>query len=754
MSDIKFEVVPPEVFPNQPLKDVEKSLVKATFSFTGTPPNLGPINFKLSASANGKIEAYNEASDKDEDKVLVSEPETDEGSSGSVNIPPQINLNNQSAWLKYRFEGKAGVSATAKVAPIGFKIDASKSIVFADYRVHDRNKNTIAAAAEDLPKIRFAVNPEDAFRLAEKEALFYQVRGEFSAGITLSWADVFTTAISSLASVLPNNQLLKLEISPALSVDFHVGVVDDFQLVLTKASATKVRIALKKSNASEVGLSAGFQVVAKFADEAQLKAMLDKIYEAVFGQTIDKVLQILNAPANQLNKLIANLSSPLKEIAQSIVGKLKLEDVVPQLKDLKERIEKIQKDIKGIFELAAKAKVELGFKYEYLRTRTRDTLLVIQLNKENFKKFHTDLMLCDFIDLLEFAKSNESLVEKYLHQDKLVRKQAWGITLGFLKWKIGGKDNKQLVKITQQDLQGDQRIAYRGLRGYDSEFFGKTDWAVDFKAEMNKFVRNPTACDFEYGLNFRTSFEDKVKAKDLRRMLDDALIWQVLTPGNVKEILKELEDGGLFNKNAQVSVELNIKDQTFKKLLAGVAGADNQSFANNAFAMAMPYNEQFPTRADQLGNRRAAYESLWKFYFENPDLEKSDYASKASSFIRSLTDLEDEQELALREKNAVFFDTFAQQILKNDGRVIRSHWLRFIEGLKTLNNAIGGCTQHKAIEDAFNAMSPFWSQSLFVRAAGAYLTKLAVNNGFISEINRSCSIIFADKTFTFGKSTQ
>lgn len=760
MSVVNFELIHPEQIPNQKLKDVEKGLLGATASFNPQIPSLGGIGFKLSASANGKIEAYNEPSDKDEDEVL-GKTVNDEDAFGKVILPPQIEISNEMAWLKYRFEASASVSAEAKVAPIGFKIDASKKVVFADYRVHDREDNTFASVSNDITELRFTGDPDDALKLTANEALYYGVRGEFSTSVTLSWSDVFTAGLSQLASTLPINQLLMFKISPSVSVEFHVGVVDDFQLVLTKGTDAKIRVALKKSKSNELGVSANLQVFAKFADDAKVKEFLDGVYEATIGQPIEKLLEILNAPTTQLNKLVSELPNPLKNIAQAIISRLNLGDINQPLKNIKDQIEALQKRIKETLTSVAKAKVELGFKYEYLRVSTDDTLLMVQLDETTFKKYHKDLMVCDYINLLNWAKDNPNSVERYLNQKTLSRTESWGFSLGFMKWKLSSKDKKELISIIQEDIQDRKRIAYRGMRGYEASFGSKFGWAVDFKAEMNRFVSNPSACDFEYGLHIRRSWEEKMSADNLREFFDDGLIWQVLTLSNLKEAIETISSSGNLNKKAKVSVELTINDKTLRTLLSQVNANSADSYGATALAMAMPYNKLFPTRADRLNDRQIAYAPLWDFYLKNPNLEISSYANAASNFILNLHELEDEQGLANREKQNIFFDTFSQQIEK-DGSVslnkfngIQRNWQKFIEGLETLNRAItpGQCAPHKIIEDIFKSLSPFWSQSLFVRATGVYLTRLAAKSSVLREINRVCTITFEDKTtFTFGKS--
>lgn len=761
MSILDFELDTTKNLPNKPLEDVEKELISATASFNASPPALAGITFKLSAQANGKIEAYNEPSDKDEDGVLGKKVE-EETPAGKITIPPQIELSDQAAWLKYRFLGSAGVSAEAKVAPVAFKIDASKKIVFADYHAHGRGENTIAAAAADIPNLRFVGNADDAFELGANEALYYQVRGEFSASVTLSWSDVFTAGLTQISSSMLVNELLMFEIAPSLSVKFHVGVVDDFQLVLTKGSGSKVRVALKKGKSDELGVSAGFQVAVKFADEEKAEEILNQIYEATLGQPISKLNQILSKAS------FDELTPAQKKIVEFIIKRLNLSDEVQSLEDFKKKIADYEKKIKDTISTVAKSKVELGFKYEYLRVRTDDTLLVVQLDEATFRQYHKDLMLCDYIDLLDWARNNPNAVEQFLKQNTLTITEAWGFTLGIGKWKSFGIDEKEFKSVVQEDLQRRKRIAYTGIRGYKGSFFGKFDWTVDFKAEMNNFAANPTTCDFEYGLHFRRSYEEKMSRDELREFFDDALIWQVLTITNLKQALDAIEAQGYTGKKAKLGVEFTIKDSTLKKLLPKIASADNSRLGAEAMAMAMPYLKRYQTRADILNDRQRAYAPLWKAYLNQPDANISGYAVTAWKEIKNLSILQDEADLSDYEKgfsNPAGQPVYTQHPQSFSGQIyylgseagdysgIANKWKKFTGGLTTLSNVIkpGNCAPHETLKNVFKEIRPFFSQAFFVRASGVYLIRLAAENGLLGEINRSCTVAYSDKTFTFGK---
>jgi hypothetical protein len=769
MSVIDFSIDHPENIPTKPLGEVEKDLVSATVGFTPELPSLGGIGFKLSASANGKVEAYNDKSDTDEDGVLGTAKES-EDPFGPVVLPPQIDLNDQSAWLKYRFQAGVTASAEAKVLKhLAFKVDTGVKVVFADYRVHGRDDITAMTALGDATKLRFVGRADDAFSLAANEALYYQVRGEFSAKVTLSWSDVFTFGLTEIASALQNNELLMLKVDTSASLDFHVGIVDDFQLVLTKGTGTKVRVALKKGKSREVGVSAGVDVGAEFANPEQLEQYLNTIYEAVLGQPLNKVKALLDRPEAELNRLISELPDAAQKLIAAVLDRLKINSGLQTLKDFKEQIEKIETTIKDTIKEIAKAKVKLSFKYEYLRVSTDDTLFVVQLDREKFKEFHNELMLCDFINVLDWARKpeNKTAVERFLNQKTIATTESWGFTLGIGKWKFFGTDTKEQKAIVQTDIDGKNRIAYRFLRKYDASFGEKFSWTVDFKAEMDNFVANPSACDFECGLHFARTAEDKFDDDDMRRVFDDALIWQSVSVQGLADTIAKIEAENLLGKKAKAVTQFIIKDATLKKLLPLVEAADNDTLMAQALAMAMVYDDRFKTRSENLNDRQRVYEPLWKRYFAEPNLEGGSYAMMAANFIRN-QQMSDAFKLAEFEKGTglpagqpVFtmrLETFSGAIhfhhKSNVNSTINDFRKNFINGLTTLNRITKNCQPHTGFKEAFEDMRPFFTQSLYVRAAGVYLIRLAARNQLLGEISRSCTVAYPDKTFAFGKGDQ
>jgi hypothetical protein len=79
--------------------------------------------------------------------------------------------------------------------------------------------------------------------------------------------------------------------------------------------------------------------------------------------------------------------------------------------------------------------------------------------------------------------------------------------------------------------------------------------------------------------------------------------------------------------------------------------------------------------------------------------------------------------------------------------------LEFAGGLSALRTAIdpNSCAPHQTIEDVFTRLRKFWSQTLYIRAAGIYLLDLAsTDSTLLRQINRAFTISFeGGDVFTF-----
>ncbi len=549
--------------PDKPLDSAEvgPDLVSASASYSVEPVVEG-IKFTLGAAAKLSISAFNSADDKDEDGVIGRVQPVDTGF-GEVKLPPSILQTPDRAWLKYRLEAQPRVSVSGAIAPVSFKIDGNTKAIFADYRVHDPTRNTRDALQSDISDLRLASFPEDILALGAQEALSYQVRGELSLSVTLGWSDVIVATLSDLTRLLRSGKMISLLVVPSVNVSFNVGVVDDFRIVFSKGRGESIKIAVKTAESREFGAAVAAGITVQFADPDGVTKALNRFFLGFLGVSVEKIDAAL-AKAS-----LDDLSAIEKKIIEVLIKKLGLEELMNDLAELRRRWEEFKQNSIGIFERVARARVRAGFRYEYNRIRREDSLLVVEVEREQFRKFHRDLMLGELRHLLEWAHrpENESAVEKYLNQKTVKSTHAWGLTLGVDAWSISGKDRKELTSVEQTDFAGAKRISYLGMRGYEGRLVSDSvKWKVDFSAQMENFATDPTACDFSYGLFYKITWsEKKLKESELRRYLDTAVIWHILSPSNIEEKVKEL--GKHLDQKAEVSLEFLVPDETLRELL-------------------------------------------------------------------------------------------------------------------------------------------------------------------------------------------
>jgi hypothetical protein len=742
MAGLRFKLDDSPVLPDKLLQDptVPDKLVGASASYSGQQ-TLGGIGFTFGVETRAGVEVFNAPSDKDDDGVAGARKE-------DVFTTPPLVLNSEQAWLKFRTETGAKVSASAKVVGGGVsfvpKIDSNFSVTFTDFHAHNRQENLREAVLADLTRLRFAGNVDDIFELNPQEALSYQARGELSASVTLSWSDIFTTNLSALSALLKGGEVLAFQVGG--SVTFNVGLVDDFRVVFLRDGANRNRVAVRKTDVKKAGVAASLGLSVGWANPNAIKKVLTGYIRAVAGAELDA----LEAAVNKAS--LGDLPDLERKLLVRLFERLGVKDDEQPWNRIRQWWDDWKAEVTGRIKAVAEAKVALGFKYEYLRTEVNETLLEVELSDAKLREFHNDLMLCDTVGLLDWAAQpeNADALKTYLRQKTVTRERAWGFTLGLLPWiKIGGLDKDKLTFVERKDEKLNRKqVAYRGVRQYEDK--GK-EWASDFKADMPGFSAGaePTACEFEYGFHFRFQYNEKSLSEgELARYFDHAVIWRALSVGQLDQVKASV--GDQFGERAVVSVELKFGDDVLRRLLPRAAAATDTDGAR-ALARAMPYWEDHEARRSPRF-REACYTGLWLGYFADHDAPSvSSFAKMAADFIRKLNDIPGHLSLAAAEGlpvNPPLFNTFAGQIYHNgldsdsDYSMIYDQWRSFQGGLKQLNAAIApdACKPHREIEKVYKNLARFWGQSLYIRAAGVFLTDLAAEHNLLSRVERTMTV--------------
>ena len=204
-------------------------------------------------------------------------------------------------------------------------------------------------------------------------------------------------------------------------------------------------------------------------------------------------------------------------------------------------------------------------------------------------------------------------------------------------------------------------------------------------------------------------------------------------------------------KKAAISLEVKIDNDAFREL---VKAAANTTVDHTAFAMAkaMPWAE-FGARSI-LERRRRLYAPLWKSYFSDPDQRYRDYAGLAK---KTLQQLENGAEVAMIEGDIPSGSaqtswpiSFAEMIRLNGTQAggglngIAEDWQRFRASIKTLADAFAVNDSPNNLKKVFKDFCGLWSQSLELRAVGAFWIDLAAANNLLGHVERSLTVTLPD----------
>jgi hypothetical protein len=166
--------------------------------------------------------------------------------------------------------------------------------------------------------------------------------------------------------------------------------------------------------------------------------------------------------------------------------------------------------------------------------------------------------------------------------------------------------------------------------------------------------------------------------------------------------------------------------------------------------------EMFDGRRDPLA-RLHLYAPLWRRYFNEDSLSFSDYRRIARQEVPRLTDkldlgFKDDEKLAAHEAvEKQKHSTFAGMIELHQGpggssAGVHRNWQSFAGGLKTLEAAArpDNCLPYDRAEKSFDDMSRFFTQSLYLRAAGYFIAEVARLTGKTRLLKRSLAVTRGD----------
>ncbi len=711
----------------------EVDLTTGTVGILGTEYN--GVAIGLTGEGSFAVSRFSDSDQQDPDRVLVMGAPP----SSSDEEPPQPALvfDAQSQWLKYRLGGKLRVKAEGTLASVGLNLVAEGDVGFLDYRRHPGGAEEVApAVARDLSRPRFALRLADVLEMAEGDALVFERRGVLSAGASVSFAEVLAGSLPVLARAAGLAGPLAIRVDLGATISASIRLEDDFRIVFARHGERYfVGITKLDSSRSEVG----------FALSAQIAFDRPEAVEALLGQL---VARRLGEPLAQVEKLLKKLeggtalSAPEKGRLEAIQQRLGAEAA----SKVRGKLADLMGDLHRKIEEVAAQRLRLGFAFEYARLSSRQTLLEAEITREALEELHDQLVDGELGGALDRADEapEEVAIHRYLVERRKETRRSWGFNLGST---IFGRDT-DTRGFSRQELRTAgggvrRRFAFHGARGYEGSWLqGKTwKWKVDFKAQMERFSAgpDPLAREFDCGLAFLFEWGfKKLKAADLVTVLDAAALWGAVAEtqqGDADPLATAgapIGSGDLVGRRVDLRLQLLVPDEALELLLPKARRADT-ALMGQTLGAAMPWRDD-PLRRG-VASRRRAYGLLWQELLEEAQepgwiLEKDRWAQRAFNQVRPINLNQANWETEDQALSGNFMWTFVGMLAANGSPCDK--WLRFLSGLGRLP-VLGGpdnsTADSEAIQRAYGEMKPFWSQTHWVRAAGAYLVACAPSTG-------------------------
>lgn len=691
-----------------------------TADAAGSFAPFGDATLALEAAAALSVRSFHDPTGHDADGVLLPRPATSQ-----PDAAPALTFEPGAAWLRYRLEGRLRAGLAGDVGALGLGIDASRTLVFADYRRHRRDTALATAISGDLARPRFALSRPDVLRLGENEALSLQVRSQLAAQVTLSWRDVLTAGLGSLAGLAPAGIPLALRVDLGASVSGRLEVTDDFQVVFARRGG-RFRIVLRKLDSRGRTLTAKLGGAVQLDDPAAVAGLVDQLLARRLGSDPTTVERLAAAADPK------QLSDAQRLLLREAAERLGVGDPAALAAALADARRKLHD---RVLELASR-RLEVGFAYEYARLESGATVLEATIDERTLEELHHDLVQGDLAELLDRARRGDPAIHltEYLRQDVVVRRRAWGFHLGSL----GGRDLREGRFVVQRGLDDDRlRIAFAGLRSYDSRWIGgeRRHWQADLRAEMPDLlpVARLALAGFRYELGLLLEWRrERLDLATLREGLDAAVLWGVLPddPETVASEEERLRVAGVVGKPSRLELQLLFDDRTLAGLLPAATGLGPAELAS-ALAAAMPWQKD--GARDRPSTRRRYYTAPFLALLQRQG--DFDFRGVVGGLARQTADAMRRDGLATGGMEWDDGGRYRDRLWTFGGMVTLSPFAdrlrRFELGLAALAAAAGDGTVRSAdevqdrIRRLFGDLQAFWQQTHHVRTAGLLLATAA-----------------------------
>jgi hypothetical protein len=686
--------------------------------------------FSVGLDETTEIQGFNSPDDTDEDGVVG--PRQNAGDDGT--LAPLLTVDGQeNAWLKYRVDVQVKADAGVDLPYVSPSLEGQREVVIADYRRHNRTELLRGAIEADIPKLRLPFVAGELAEIRVGDAATYQARGKLKASLGIKWTDAFTSNLSLLTQLVPGGGLLGIETDVGASLTASVTFSDDFILAFTRVADDTFRVAVRKAKTSErdVTFKVGAEVALTSVKE-QLNSILDALVKVAPFSRFEGWLKA--QPTNPEEQKL--LTMALQRLGWSTAPAATWSDAWTALK---------KKAADALAQLANE-KVEAAFSYEYSRLEDTSTLLQFTAPLHTLQE-NLGALLQGKLD--EVGSKNGVTLERYLRQDKSVFTQAWGFSLSLGKWELLGQDKKELTKVVQYNrppatgVVPQQKISFLGVRQYTGKLLDwEGSWTVDFKADMDHFVTDPTAANLSYGLHLLLK-RGALSGDALDRAIDEALQWRVFGFAKRSEVA-----AALTGKDVKGSrLELKFEDRAVRALLKQAASLDKDHLAR-ALARALPWANVEARRTPMM--RVELYAPLWRAYLD----QNWSANTAADTVAATLKDRLDEGTLYDEHRHPSgnpSLSSFADMVYNFSDTI--PQWNSFHEGFNSWADAVAQGQSPAKLSDAFEAMQEFWAQSFHVKALGSLLLEVgAAGASGLAGIERTWTVSLGTTEKTFSTS--
>ncbi|HEY5823004.1 MAG TPA: hypothetical protein VIT44_01480 [Cyclobacteriaceae bacterium] len=729
-----------ELLTNKQLKEkdlmVDPVELRAEKSY---PIDQGDVTFSIGAQASLTAQLFNDENDKDTEEFI------------SATSPSYLVFKPAAqAYLKYQASVLPKGNASGSIESIGFEFEASAELRATYYKGHTNTEKIREAFIDDVSHFLVIFKWSDIQKLALHDALSFNVGGKLSAGLNVSWSNIFSQSLSSLTSALPQPITLDLNLSPKLTASFNVTINDQFSYFIKRIERDKFFVAISKiKNTKSVG-SLGLSVSVEFSKpdelESQLNTLVDEALKAIVKKAGPQVERAIDAVKNKTATTAQNVI--ISEVATQLGLSAAIIDV------LEERWKKLKEELKKNIKSIAEANAELSFAYEYQRIAEGKEVLSVNIPEAALKIHHPNLLRFKLSGLLESLAKGIAGAEvlSYLNQKVLKVDKSWGFGLKLMgKEFIKSRDFEIRTDTIRTDIKNRKQISQDRSKGYTWKLGkGKGKWLTEINATMKTFSATPEPFFSEVALSWYLNMvieDNRVREKELREYLDMGVLWGSILQHDVDGLVEKYLP--LFqNKPAAFESKLILSEFATKNILnqAGAHQFDktNQEYMARSFAAAMGYLHDFTLRK-AVQSREEAYAPLWLDYIKNPNQNTRDLAAKAYSHLRQQPNA---GTLSQFEKQAGFNNQanwFADVVYTNPNTY--SDVVSCFVGIADLSNKINAnAPLSNNFDQVVKKINPFLSQSFYVRALGSFLNRYALGNPLLQkEVQRVFTITYGEE---------